>query len=283
MLISIITINYNNLIGLRRTVASVKAQIYKDFEYIIIDGSSTDGSREFIEEQSGIDQWISEPDKGVYEAMNKGIQRAHGDYCLFLNSGDILFSPDTLEQVVGQLGDCDIYTGVVTFLDGVKTYSHMPPEKLTFDFLLTKFLSHPATFNRTEWLRKHPYREDYRIVSDWELYLRACLEDCSYAPLPNIMISIFVCDGLSAKHAKQIQVERKKVLDEMISNMPEGPKRHEWETKTARYYSHLRTDASRNTQQLAEKLERAMKLSPIKRDLKILRNAAKCLLRDIFA
>ena len=119
MLLSIITINYNNLVGLRRTVASVLAQSYKDFEYIVIDGASTDGSYEFLAQHSGIDQWISEPDKGVFQAMNKGIQHAHGEYCLFLNSGDTLFAPDSLEGVVGYLGESDFYTGAVTYLDNV--------------------------------------------------------------------------------------------------------------------------------------------------------------------
>lgn len=106
--LSIITINYNNAVGLQRTIDSVLSQTYTDFEYIVVDGASTDGSKEILEQlQHSKDVGdiafplaiISEPDSGVYNAMNKGIRLAHGDYCLFLNSGDYLATPDTLQQV----------------------------------------------------------------------------------------------------------------------------------------------------------------------------------------
>ena len=91
--LSIITINYNNLEGLKRTVESVINQTSKEFEYIVIDGGSNDGSGAYIESKSEhIDYWVSEPDKGIYNAMNKGIAKASGEYLLFLNSGDHLFS-----------------------------------------------------------------------------------------------------------------------------------------------------------------------------------------------
>lgn len=283
MLLSIITINYNNLVGLRRTVASVLAQSYKDFEYIVIDGASTDGSYEFLAQHSGIDQWISEPDKGVFQAMNKGIQHAHGEYCLFLNSGDTLFAPDSLEGVVGYLGESDFYTGAVTYLDKMNTYTLMPPRRLTFDFLLAHFLPHPATFNRTEWIRKHPYHEHYNIASDWELYVRACLDGCSYTPLPNSMVSIFVCDGISSRNTQQGNAERRNMLDDIIRNTTDVRRKRELERKVKRYYSRMRTDSARERQRLIGKIERAMQLPPLARDWKILRNAAKALVRDLFA
>ena len=86
MKISIITINYQNLEGLKKTVQSVINQTYSNIEYIVIDGNSEDGTKEFLESQdSNIEYWISEPDKGIYNAMNKGILKAKGDYLLFLN------------------------------------------------------------------------------------------------------------------------------------------------------------------------------------------------------
>ena len=88
--ISIITINYNNCEGLRRTIESVVNQTCRDFEYIIIDGGSTDGSVDVIKRYAdNIDYWVSEPDKGIYNAMNKGIRMATGDYVQILNSGDM--------------------------------------------------------------------------------------------------------------------------------------------------------------------------------------------------
>lgn len=87
MIISVITINYNNSTGLRKTIQSVIAQTYNNIEYIVIDGGSTDGSKSIIEEyEKDIDFWVSEPDGGIYPAMNKGTSHAHGDYCIYMNS-----------------------------------------------------------------------------------------------------------------------------------------------------------------------------------------------------
>ena len=85
--LSIITVNYNNLQGLQKTISSVLNQTWKEFEYIVIDGASTDGSVDFLENQGKyLDYWVSEPDKGVYQAMNKGIKKAKGEYLLFLKT-----------------------------------------------------------------------------------------------------------------------------------------------------------------------------------------------------
>lgn len=100
MKLSIITICLNNLEELKRTVASVLQQTCKEFEYIIIDGGSTDGCKEYIEGLAGVSQWISEPDKGIYNAMNKGIRIAGGEYVLFLNSGDELYNGGVLAEAL---------------------------------------------------------------------------------------------------------------------------------------------------------------------------------------
>ena len=100
MKLSVITINYNNKEGLKKTIESVVSQIYQDFEYIVVDGGSTDGSIDIIREyDKHIDFWISEPDRGIYNAMNKGIKFSHGEFCLFLNSGDCLLSSTSISQV----------------------------------------------------------------------------------------------------------------------------------------------------------------------------------------
>ena len=96
--VSVITVNYNNLKGLERTISSVLLQSFSDFEYIIVDGGSSDGSKEYIEsKQEYINQWVSEKDHGVYNAMNKAIRMAQGEYCIFMNSGDHFFSSQSLE------------------------------------------------------------------------------------------------------------------------------------------------------------------------------------------
>ena len=98
-MLSIITINYNNINGLQNTLQSVFCQSRHDFEWIVIDGGSTDGSKELLEKYTNrINYWVSEPDHGIYEAMNKGIKVAKGDYLQFLNSGDCLADKDIIKQ-----------------------------------------------------------------------------------------------------------------------------------------------------------------------------------------
>ena len=122
--ISIISINYNDAIGLKKTIDSVRIQKYTDFEYIIIDGGSTDGSLELIKENEGrINYWISEADKGVYNAMNKGILAAKGEYLLFLNGGDWFSNTESLGFLANNTGDFDIVFG--------NTYFYYSENKIT--------------------------------------------------------------------------------------------------------------------------------------------------------
>lgn len=99
-IISIITINYNNKVGLKKTIESVIQQDFNSFEFIVIDGGSTDGSYDVIQEyRNYIDYWVSEPDKGIYNAMNKGITIARGEYCNFMNSGDFFYDKNVLSSI----------------------------------------------------------------------------------------------------------------------------------------------------------------------------------------
>ena len=113
LILSIITINLNNREGLRKTIESVVNQTFQDFEFIVIDGASTDGSVEVIQDYPRINYWISEPDTGIYNAMNKGIAKATGEYCLFLNSGDTLFQINTLTGILQSNPKGDIIFGNV--------------------------------------------------------------------------------------------------------------------------------------------------------------------------
>ena len=135
--ISIITINYNDKIGLDKTINSIVNQMYTDFEFLIIDGGSTDGSTAVIEQNaSKINYWISEKDSGVYNAQNKGIKAATGEFVIFMNSGDTFVDNHVLANVAGDLtNEFDIYYGDNYKIKAdrskrLKTYS----EKLTFSF-----------------------------------------------------------------------------------------------------------------------------------------------------
>ena len=126
MLVSVITINYNNCRGLHQTILSVVHQEYQNFEFIVIDGGSTDGSLDVIKDYSeNITFWVSEKDRGIYHAMNKGVAQAHGDYCLFMNSGDCFYDKDVLGRVVNSSAIEDIIVGKVS----IDKYDHIisPP------------------------------------------------------------------------------------------------------------------------------------------------------------
>jgi len=133
--LSIITVNLNNAEGLRKTIESVVSQTYTDYEYIIIDGGSTDGCVEIIKQyEDKITYWVSEPDKGIYNAMNKGILKAKGEYCQFLNSGDWLIKESILHDIFSILPIADIIYGNEQTEKGIRTY----PENPSFNFFSKK-------------------------------------------------------------------------------------------------------------------------------------------------
>src|SRR5262249_31677404 len=146
---SVITINYNNASGLRRTVASVLAQSCRDLEYIVIDGGSSDGSVAVLEEfASRLGHWVSEPDRGVYHAMNKGIGAATGESLLFLNSGDIFRPPDSLQTLLDEGEGRDIVYGDLVVQDGKGEWIRTYPDVLTFDYFRRDSLPHPCSLIR---------------------------------------------------------------------------------------------------------------------------------------
>lgn len=142
---SIITINYNNRKGLSDTISSVLSQDYKDFEYIIIDGGSQDGSKDEINKvKKDLSYYCSEPDGGIYPAMNKGIDKAKGEYILFLNSGDTLHNKNVLQEMRNQMNDhLDIVSGYAVLPNGNFLNHH---EKNVLMMLMHSTFSHQATF-----------------------------------------------------------------------------------------------------------------------------------------
>ncbi len=171
-ILSIITINYNNKQGLIQTIESVVNQIWKDFEYLVVDGGSTDGSKDVITQHiNDLTYWVSEPDKGIYNAMNKGIEMATGDYLLFLNSGDYLKDSSVLGKTIPQLDNIDIvYTDLEIITDKdhhVQNY----PDRLSFKHFFYSSLPHPASFiKKVLFVKYGVYDENLKICADWNLF-----------------------------------------------------------------------------------------------------------------
>lgn len=219
-LITIITINYNNASGLKETIRSVVSQTYNEYEYIIIDGASTDESRDIIKEyQHSIDFWCSEKDLGIYNAMNKGIQKSTGKYLLFLNSGDVLNDYAVLSDVCFFLKDKDILYGDLIFIDENQSETiFIYPDSLTVDYFLERSLGHPATFIRRELFSAYLYTENLRVVSDWEFFVKKIvLEGCSYQHIKRT-ISKFDTTGVSSL-STECNRERELVLKQLFSPM----------------------------------------------------------------
>ncbi len=215
--LSIITINFNNLDGLRKTFDSVVLQTFDDFEWIVIDGGSTDGCREFIEQHSEhFSYWCSEPDNGIYNAINKGIAHAKGEYLQFLHSGDCLYEPDTLKKVFREKHDGDILYGdaICIYPDG-SILDKKYPETVSLNYFKHDVINHQASFFRHEVFDGHPYNEGYRIASDWAYCFEAVCRGLEFKHL-NQTIVTYDNGGISSKWTEQHIKEREDILDKYI-------------------------------------------------------------------
>lgn len=216
--LSIITINYNDAKGLKQTVESVINQTNKAFEYIVVDGNSNDGSVDFIKTvQADNFKYISETDSGIYNAMNKGIKMASGEFLLFLNSGDILYNADVIANVNPYFSEgYSILAGHVIFDEAKGKRLREHPEELTFSYLAGNAISHPSTFiKRDLFLKYGNYDENFKIVSDWAFFLKVLgLNNESYLKVP-ITISVFDTKGISSqeKNLENVYAERRMVLE----------------------------------------------------------------------
>ena len=213
MLYSIITINYNNRDGLRRTIESVVSQTYDDYEYIIIDGGSTDGSVDVIQEYADhIDYWVSEKDGGIYPAMNKGVRHAHGDYCIFMNSGDVFYYGYVLNKISTELGDEDIVVGEV-YDSQTRSQLSLPPSKeITMYHLYSCAIPHQGSFIKTSLQRKYPFDESLCIAADWKFFVQTIIfDDCiiKYVKTP---VALYDTTGMSSANPTLMREEKEKVL-----------------------------------------------------------------------
>lgn len=216
--LSIITINYNNKAGLIKTVESVINQTYQDYEYIVIDGGSTDGSVAYLEEQQAhFDYWVSEPDCGIFNAMNKGIKAAKGEYINFLNSGDFYINNKTLKDICIDKCSEDIVYGFTK--SNHTNYSF--PKQLTLRFFFKESLGHSSSFIKKELFLKYGlYREDLKISSDWAFFINAIMkEKCTYKQL-DLYISFFEGGGISS-NPNYFNVQKKERAEVFSTLFPE--------------------------------------------------------------
>ncbi len=231
MKLSIITINYNNAIGLKKTIKSVLSQTSQEFEYIIVDGGSNDPSCEVMNnkqivingktELNGISiTCISEPDKGIYNAMNKGISLAKGDYVHFLNSGDWLVDSEVVSNMLSIIQkDTDILVGNVIFVreDGKVRYATNDKEVSGLTFYRST-LQHTSAYIRRALFDKYGlYDENLKIVSDWKWYVNTVILNEAIVEFSDVYVTYFDTTGISSTN---LTLDKKERQDELAKMYP---------------------------------------------------------------
>lgn len=198
--ITVVTVAYNAVNDIEKTIRSVIRQSYLNIEYIIIDGGSKDGTLDIIKQyEENITLWISEPDKGIYDAMNKGIDRATGDWINFMNAGDYFYSQDAIEQMFS-LPDNEYNGFPVVYGDTefrLKSFSYVIEAMESQSDRFMPF-SHQAAFTCTEYAKKNKYDTSYKIAADTEFFLRLTREGMRFKHIPVVVCSYDSQRGISA-------------------------------------------------------------------------------------
>ena len=221
--LSIITIVYNNVRDIERTLLSVFNQSYAHIEYIVVDGASNDGTLEIIQHyQDRLAKVVSEKDAGIYDAMNKGLALASGDYVLFMNSGDELYAPDTVENVFATAPNIDIYYGETEMYNeawqSIGKRRHSVPEKFTWkSFRFGMTISHQAIYIRRT--LTEPYDRQYELSADIDWILTAAKKAKTSVKVSGY-VAKYLVGGMSKKRHQQSLKERFAIFTKHYGLLP---------------------------------------------------------------
>ncbi len=221
--LSIITIVYNNVRDIERTIKSIVNQTYKNIEYIVIDGKSTDGTLAVIEQyKTQIAKIVSEPDKGIYDAMNKGLKMATGDYILFMNSGDEIYDEHTVEDIFETSPGADIYYGETEMYndnwESLGRRRHEAPEEFNWtSFKYGMNVSHQAIYIRRSIIV--PYDLTYKYSSDIDWIIKAAKKASSIVNVKRY-VAKYLVGGMSKKKHRESLKERFKIFSKYYGVLP---------------------------------------------------------------
>lgn len=223
MKLSIITVNYNNASGLEKTFKSVFSQSCNNFEYLVIDGGSTDGSVDIIKQnEDNISYWVSEKDKGIYHAMNKGIKKATGDYLIFLNSGDCFHTFDILDRCytfIRQFPTVDIVYGNILVVNDSftnKNWIKSYPIEVDLSFFQFDTLNHQASLIKSNLFQEFGfYPENYKLASDYWLYLLSLLQGKSFKFLDVVMVE-YDRSGITGLNYQVYKSEKDQIWNNLL-------------------------------------------------------------------
>ena len=217
-LISVITINYNNAAGLEKTISSVINQSFQDFEFLVIDGYSSDKSVDIIKQSNRIDFWLSEKDNGIYDAQNKGIKQAKGDCLLFLNSGDTLFDSNVFQKFSDFYGNKNsgIVYGNTNLINENKSNELLnPPQKLDLNYLFRHNINHQACFIKLSLFEKYGlYNLKYKICADFDFFFKVFVAEPESYDYHNFTVCNYEVGGLSSskENYNQVVFEKQSIL-----------------------------------------------------------------------
>lgn len=221
--LSVITVVYNNVRDIERTLLSVFNQTYTEIEYVVVDGASTDGTKELIEKYSGkISTFISEPDRGIYDAMNKGLRLATGDYVLFMNSGDEIYNAKTVERVFASAPNADIYYGETEMMDEkgqrLGRRRHQAPARFTYkSFRYGMSVSHQAIFIRRSLCSFYDLKYQLSADIDWIL---SAVKKAQKIMRFDGYVAKYLVGGLSKKKHRQSLLERFQIMRKHYGLLP---------------------------------------------------------------
>lgn len=210
--ITVVTVCFNAVNEIEKTILSVINQTYDNIEYIVIDGGSKDGTVDIIKKYSNyLTYWVSEPDKGIYDAMNKGIAAASGDYINFMNAGDTFVSNTTVDETRAIIEhDTDIIYGDYYILNRKKSPDPIYKKPLIITKIITKYpICHQATFSKLDYMKTHLFDISYKICADWNFFRKGFIENNLRFQYINIPICYFDCNaGMSHDNLDLLYKER---------------------------------------------------------------------------
>lgn len=221
--LSVITVVYNNVRDIERTILSVLNQTYPDIEYLLIDGGSNDGTLDILKHYEGrLAKLISEKDKGIYDAMNKGLALASGDYVLFMNSGDEIYAPDTVEKIFSLDPEADIYFGETEMYDenwkSIGQRRHKAPESFSWkDFKYGMSISHQAIYIRRT--LTEPYDTRYKLSSDIDWIIKAA-KKAKKIVNTRMFVAKYLVGGMSKKKHRESLIERFDIFSKHYGLIP---------------------------------------------------------------
>lgn len=220
--LSVITVVYNDVKGIERTMLSVLNQTYPNIEYILIDGLSTDGTLDVIKKYKDRIKLISEKDSGIYDAMNKGLILATGDYVLFMNSGDEIHAPDTVTKVFTTANDADIYYGETEMIndkgESLGRRRHKTPGNFTLkSFKYGMSISHQAIYIRRS--LTEPFDRKYALSADIDWILNA-VKKANVIVNTHQYVAKYLVGGMSKKRHRQSLMERFDIMKKYYGLVP---------------------------------------------------------------